>query len=986
MKKFITSAILSFAFLVGGLASVNGATLTVTKVTDTNDNVCDADCSLREAVFAASASGDVIEFASPLFDSAQNIRLSAALFQLNNNKTLTINGRAANLTAIVGSGAEQRVFFSNGNLTLNNLTITGGSLSGGNSGGGIYNGGTLTINNCIISGNRIAGGLGLDKLGGGIYNDAGMTLIINDSIITGNSLSNANQRAQGGGIYNAGNLTITRSTIAGNTADAQHPAVANEGGGIFNKNTGTLVVEHSTFSGNYINKASFINSGGAIRNEGNSTINNSTFSGNVVSGNTRNFGGAITTVGTMDITNSTVTANTATAADGSGINRGAGTLRIVNTIISGNSDTFGIVGGFQYNLNNFISGNARLMPLGNYGGPTQTHALYSDSPVINAGNDCVLTANGCGTGNAVLTDDQRGNGFPRKNGISVDIGAFEFAWIVTNTNNSGNGSLRKAITDAAAGDTITFDRSFFNTPQTISGGVFDIFKSLTIIGPGATLLTLDGQNASRVLNIDNSSATLNLSGVRITRGNPGAGISAGCILIANGTLNADDIAVDFCSTSAVGGGIYNNGTLILNNSTVDGNTAANAAGIYNECGHTATIINSIISNNISIGGSGGIGSCGTLNFYDSTLSGNTASFGGGLSNGGFANLANSTISGNRATNNKGAGIYNSNSATVHLLNTTVTNNRADGFAAAGIWNENSTSTTVRARNTIIAGNISGNGNPVDYTGGITDLGNNLINNNNPGLAPLGNYGGATPTHALLPNSPALNAGDNCALTANTCGIIHSALTNDQRGTNAPRKIGANIDIGAFERNISFNQTSFPNGSQNVSYSQQLSVARLTNFSGFIAENQLAPFTYSIIAGTLPPGLSLDANTGIISGEPTAQGIYNFTVKATDTDGIAGAAQYTIQVFAPTAAIVSVGGRILTVNGNGIRNVIVTLTDTNGNTLTTRTGTFGYFRFNEIEVGETYLISVSAKQFTFNPASQILTVNEELTDLTFIANE
>ncbi len=178
----------------------------------------------------------------------------------------------------------------------------------------------------------------------------------------------------------------------------------------------------------------------------------------------------------------------------------------------------------------------------------------------------------------------------------------------------------------------------------------------------------------------------------------------------------------------------------------------------------------------------------------------------------------------------------------------------------------------------------------------------------------------------------------------------------------------------------------PNGSQNVAYSQQLSVSRLTNFSEFISEDQLAPFNYSIIAGMLPPGLSLDANTGIISGAPTEQGTYVFTVKATDTDGTAGAAQYSIEVFAPTSAVVSIGGRVLTANGNGIRNVIVTLTDTNGNILTTRTGTFGYFRFNQIEVGETYLISVSAKQFTFNPSSQILTINEELNNLVFIANE
>lgn len=91
-------------------------------------------------------------------------------------------------------------------------------------------------------------------------------------------------------------------------------------------------------------------------------------------------------------------------------------------------------------------------------------------------------------------------------------------------------------------------------------------------------------------------------------------------------------------------------------------------------------------------------------------------------------------------------------------------------------------------------------------------------------------------------------------------------------------------------------------------------------------------------------------------------------------------------LAPLAANVSVSGRILTANGYAIRNVIVTLTDTNGYTKTTRTSSFGYFHFDEIPVGETYIISVASKRFTFNPSSQVLTVNEELADINFIANE
>ena len=89
---------------------------------------------------------------------------------------------------------------------------------------------------------------------------------------------------------------------------------------------------------------------------------------------------------------------------------------------------------------------------------------------------------------------------------------------------------------------------------------------------------------------------------------------------------------------------------------------------------------------------------------------------------------------------------------------------------------------------------------------------------------------------------------------------------------------------------------------------------------------------------------------------------------------------------PSAANVTVSGRVSTSNGNGIRNVIVTLVSPNGNVITARTSSFGYFRFEEIAAGETYVISVNSKRYTFDTPSQILSVNEELTDVDFVAHE
>lgn len=96
--------------------------------------------------------------------------------------------------------------------------------------------------------------------------------------------------------------------------------------------------------------------------------------------------------------------------------------------------------------------------------------------------------------------------------------------------------------------------------------------------------------------------------------------------------------------------------------------------------------------------------------------------------------------------------------------------------------------------------------------------------------------------------------------------------------------------------------------------------------------------------------------------------------------------FAVVQFAPLAANVSVGGRISASNGNGIRNVIVSLTESDGNTRTVRTGAFGYYRFDEVEVGETYIISVRAKRFTFAQSSQVLNVSEDSANVDFVAQE
>ncbi len=89
---------------------------------------------------------------------------------------------------------------------------------------------------------------------------------------------------------------------------------------------------------------------------------------------------------------------------------------------------------------------------------------------------------------------------------------------------------------------------------------------------------------------------------------------------------------------------------------------------------------------------------------------------------------------------------------------------------------------------------------------------------------------------------------------------------------------------------------------------------------------------------------------------------------------------------PTAATVSVGGRVTTQSGKGIRNISVTLTDASGTARSTITGAFGAYRFDDVPVGENYILSVSGKRFAFENPTQIVSVNEQLDDLNFVGKE
>jgi len=239
--------------------------------------------------------------------------------------------------------------------------------------------------------------------------------------------------------------------------------------------------------------------------------------------------------------------------------------------------------------------------------------------------------------------------------IGFDTRAAEAASLtVTSTADSGAGSLRQAIADAASGDTITFN---LPNPSTITlASQLTIDKNVTITGPGAGQLTISGNNAVRVFNVS-SGGTLNLSGVTVANGNAVGLDDGGGIAIRGGTASVSNST--FTGNSARFGGAIDltPGTLTVSNSTFTNNTAriADGGAIENFEG-TVTVTNSTFTGNSAGSDGGGISNfdSSTLTVSGSTFTNNTASEGGGIYNlFGTLSLRNNTLIGNRPGGNCG---------------------------------------------------------------------------------------------------------------------------------------------------------------------------------------------------------------------------------------------------------------------------------------------------------------------------------------------
>jgi hypothetical protein len=731
--------------------------------------------------------------------------------------TLT-NNWSAKAGGILNSGA------SSGHATMTLCASTFDNNSAVGDGGAIYNSGyqsgsaVLTNIGCTFSGNSAG------TNGGAIFNDGRVSgyaaVVVTNTTLTGNSAD------AGGAIFNFGTLISLNSRFTNNIAqgaDGQTPGLNSNGGGgggaagmggaIFSDGV-ALSLNNAVFSGNQ-----------AVGGKGGNGMGNSGSSGDAGGkggGFNGGLGGAVGYPG-----------NSGGFAGGGG--GGAGSYNTGS--YPGGAGGFGGGGGGGGARGQSNSGG--LGGVGGAYGGNGADALYSTSGGGGGGaglggavfaNSGTITVLGCTFTGNLATNGLAGAAYYGYPGQGVGGGLFsvvpsvvvqnstftnnlastyasDMTWpfLVSSLADSGPGSLRQVLASATNGVTINFGVS---GTITLTSGPLNVTTNVTLFGPGSALLTVSGNNSSGVFNVTGTNVTIR--GLTIANGYNGfataaAGINAAgspgsritlynCVVTNNNNIGYD------------GGGIFNSPgvTMVLSNCTVCGNSASNTfgGGICNRQGVLSLVGSTFSGNAASKGGAiynDGASSSATLTMAGCTISGNAAAiWGGGVFNDGSSSPAtnkinSSTFSGNSAS--QGGAVFNygpAAKANVEIGDTILS------VGAGGAIS--SSSGTVKSDGYNLSSDAAG-GDGTTGPGGLLN-GTNDIRNTNPLLGPLQDNGGPTWTHALLPNSPAIDKGKANAIT-------NLVLTADQRGQ--PRSVnlpsypsvpgGDGSDIGAYELQV-----------------------------------------------------------------------------------------------------------------------------------------------------------------------------------------
>lgn len=387
------------------------------------------------------------------------------------------------------------------------------------------------------------------------------------------------------------------------------------------------------------------------------------------------------------------------------------------------------------------------------------------------------------------------------------------AFLVTNSNNAGAGSLRQAMTDAAnhAGpDAVAFASSLTGQTITLASEIIVTDTGgVTVDATSVGGLTISGNNATRLIRVP-SGGVLNLRRLRLTQGSVSGSNGGGGVLVEEGGTAVVTECVFASNAARFGGGISNSGTLTLRRCTFFDNTAVEGGAVNSNTPTGNTTLRTHLDH------------C--------TLSGNSAtnSFGGGLLNyNGTTTMVHCTVAGNTAPSGGGSGIASYGDSDTETI--------VEKSIVAGNTNSDVDLVIVSSNNsfTSAGSNVIGTGNA---TGDFSSTPIGDVNGVQPFLAALADNGGPTQTRALLPGSPALDR------------AASSTSKSDQRGVS----IVGPADSGAFEVEASIT-FSFLQGSYIATEGRPIecTILRKGNFRGtatvrlFTVSGTAGPSDYTV---------------------------------------------------------------------------------------------------------------------------------------------
>ena len=748
------------------------------------------------------------------------------IFKVESSGSLSLSGFNISGGTVIGShivNVESNyggAILNKGELTIQdmvfeeNIAVSGGALA-------IYAQGTFNIDNSVFRNNEAR------QNGGAIFNNGTGTAQINTVLFENNQATGqymVPSSGRGGAIYNiSDDMVITDSKFIGNESLFY--------GGVFVNSSNTLEINRSIISGNSAQNWDSV----LFNSSGQTIISNSTISGN----NSGSLYNAIRNgSGSISIAYSTITEN---SGDSPAIVSSNDNITIENSIIvnnpGGDCDSALSITALGNNIDSdgscsgFITTDPQLGPLADNGGGTQTHALDPNSPAIN------LASGGCPAA------DQRG--VARPYGNACDVGAYESE---TGTSvcdiqelvdaiNAANANPDPTTIELTPGCIYVVDQKY-QGPDPIYGetstGLPFISTEVIIEGNGATITRPQysgGVDRYRFFFIKDT-GSLSLSNCLITKGYVDSNVlgsiqGCGGAIYNNGDLEVSNVTFED-NSGTYGGAVSNEkqGNLVINDSTFSENRGTHSGGaIHHSSDGDADIRSVLFYQNFApkmmtdptSGIGGAIDNEGDMLIEECVFDGNHAYYLSGaifnthndlvinnslfvnntseygesvLGNGvpqsniyGHIYLTNSTLSGNRSFSSDASAIH-VYSGTLDISFSTITGNIGSVPAVR------SGDQPVTISNSIIANNIGGNCDP-SYV--LDTAGRNLDSDGScqgftltadPLLEPLADNGGLTLTHALSPESPAIDQAQGACPAA------------DQRGVTRPQSFFC--DLGAYE--------------------------------------------------------------------------------------------------------------------------------------------------------------------------------------------